>query len=467
MTFVGGFARCRPIRHNGLAISCIGVGRQWSRADAEREPPRKRTMSLLDTYGMDDAEQRQRQAFLDLTDTDAANVRDLRFAFQEQTRTFAERFYEHLLRHPQTAALLQDPRQLEHLKTLQTDYFAQLLDGVFDAAYFEGRLRVGLAHQQVGLEPVWYLGAYNQYIQLTFPVFARAFGNNLEKVLPLLLSLVKVIFLDIGLALGTYFKKATEELRKHNTELRQALELYWQSLRREEQLRHIVSHEVRGGLAAIIASLEDLTDTAQSSLGPAALEQLDRVTHRGWSLSSLLDEMLSQAKESGAGWVDTAPIFETLTARFDMYAEGRSIQLVLPENAPRVWADPFQLREVFANLVANAVRYLDKEPGRVEITCQADENFCVFSVRDNGPGISPELRPHLFEPFVRGRDTPGKPAGTGLGLSFVRTAVEQGGGRVWVESTPGQGSRFFFTVPRVPPRANHSESSQLPAEAKP
>jgi signal transduction histidine kinase len=138
-------------------------------------------------------------------------------------------------------------------------------------------------------------------------------------------------------------------------------------------------------------------------------------------------------------------------ARFGFYTEGRAVRLELPEHAPRVWADPLQLREVFANLVANAVRYLDKEPGRVEISCRPEGAFYLFGVADNGPGIPEEVRRRLFEPFVRGPSG----QGTGLGLYFVRTVIEQGGGRVWVESTPGAGSTFWFTVPRVPPPAGH------------
>src|SRR5262249_26472190 len=141
--------------------------------------------------------------------------------FKDFSREFAERFYQHLLSHPRTASLLQDPEQLEALKKIQANYFSELLESVLDDSYFEGRLRVGLAHQRIALEPAWYLGAYNQYIQLTFPVFVKAFGGNLEKVLPLLLSLVKVIFLDITLALRTYYQSSTEQLRHHNEELKQ------------------------------------------------------------------------------------------------------------------------------------------------------------------------------------------------------------------------------------------------------
>ena len=185
-------------------------------------------MPFLTRYGMDEAERRRRKAFLGITEADAENVRKLRDAFAEHARGFAERFYEHLLADPHTRAYLRDPEQLRRLKGLQAEYFAQLLDGVFDVPYFEGRLRVGVTHQRIGLSPVWYLGAYNQYIQLTFPMFVRAFGDDLEKVLPLLLSLVKVIFLDVGLALDTYFQEATAQLRQRNEELQQALGLYWQ-----------------------------------------------------------------------------------------------------------------------------------------------------------------------------------------------------------------------------------------------
>jgi signal transduction histidine kinase len=379
-------------------------------------------------------------------------VRRLREVFARHGKEFAERFYEHLLANPDTAEFLRDPKQLEHLKTLQAQYFAQLLEGEFDASYFEGRLRVGMAHQRIGLVPVWYLGAYNQYIQLAFPLFVEAFGDRLGEVMPLLLSLVKVIFLDIGLALDTYFHEATDQLRRRNEELQQALGLYWQSQRREEQLHKMASHEIRGGLAAVITGLEDVLDSSRGRLDSGVVDQLDALSRRCWSLSHLLGEMLAPGKDiQGPAWVDTGPIFEALVARFGLYAQGRAIHLFLPEKAPRVWADPLQLREVFANLVANAVNYLDKEPGRVEITCREDGAFYVFGVADNGPGIPETIRDRMFEPFVRGpAGQSRRPEGSGLGLYFVRTVIEQGGGRVWVESEPGDGSRFWFTVPRVP-----------------
>jgi signal transduction histidine kinase len=428
-------------------------------------------MPLLDRYSIDEEERNRGKAFLGITQEDAENLQALRLAFQEFSQEFAERFYQHLLSQPRTASLLQDPQQLEALKKIQANYFSELLESSLDDDYYEKRLRVGLAHQRIGLEPFWYLGAYNQYIQLTFPVFVKAFGNNLEKVLPSLLSLVKVIFLDISLALRTYYQSATEQLRHHNEELKQALGLYWQAQRREEQLRKLVSHEIRGGLAAMITSLEDLLETVQPSLEAPAIEQLEGVTKRCWSLTSLLGEMLTTSDGSGPRWVETSQIFETLRTRFGLYTQGgQAFELKLPEIAPRLWADPLQLREVFANLVSNAVRYMDKAPGIIEISCRPEGEFYVFCVADNGPGVPASVKARIFEPFVRGhsegRDAKGRRSdvqsslssrsssmkeGTGLGLYFVRTVVEQGGGKVWLESKAAQGSLFYFSVPRVPP----------------
>jgi len=445
---------------------------------------------MADTAPPSERDARARQQFLGLTQADALNVRALREVFAVHAQEFAERFYQHLLADPHTAGMLADPAQLERLKHIQSEYFTELLEGVFDQHYLDKRNRVGFTHQRVGLEPFYYLGAYNQYIQLTFPTFCKAFGHNLERVLPHLLSLVKVIFLDISLSLDTYFQQATDQLRRRNEELQQALGLYMQAQRREEQLRKLLSHEVRGGLAAVITTLEDIVDVIKQT--PAVngdlVEQLESIDRRCWSLSTLLGEMLAPVSPTPPGarshpgasedprlgqfggftWVDTGQIFENLMGRFGLYAEGRAIRLDLPDQAPRVWADPLQLREVFANLVSNAVRYLDKDEGRVEVSCRLlrgkdvplpdgghpDGEFYLFGVADNGPGIPSSIRARLFEPFVHGPGTPARPEGTGLGLYFVRTIIEQGGGRIWVDTHPNQGTRFWFTVP-TRPRSEH------------
>lgn len=404
---------------------------------------------------MDLRERIERQNFLGITAEDCENVRGLQKLFEAHAADFARDFYKHLQANPQTREFLRDPAQVERLKKLQVQYFRQLLTGVLDDDYFTTRQRVGQTHQRVGLEPVWYLGAYNLYIQLLFPQFvenledAANHADNLGVALPRLLSLLKLIFLDIGLTLETYFDQATEQLQHRNEELKRALELYWQSQNREEQLRRLVSHEVRGGLAAMITSLEDLREVVHPALQRDALDQFDNVLQRCWSLANLLKDMLQKSPADGPSRVDCREIFDTLRARFSLYTGGRAVRLHLPEEPPVVWADATLLREALANLVSNAVRYLDKEPGEVSIHCRDQGDFELFCVADNGPGFPDYVQANLFQPFVRGPSKPGVSDGMGLGLCFVRNVIVQGGGKIWVESNPGKGSKVWFTVKKT------------------
>jgi signal transduction histidine kinase len=100
---------------------------------------------------------------------------------------------------------------------------------------------------------------------------------------------------------------------------------------------------------------------------------------------------------------------------------------------------------VFQNLLANAIRYRSEEPPSINVSAEQKPGEWVFSVKDNGIGIDPEYKDQIFLIFQRlhGRDMPG----IGLGLSLAKRIVERHGGRIWVESQPGKGSTFYFTIP--------------------
>ena len=118
---------------------------------------------------------------------------------------------------------------------------------------------------------------------------------------------------------------------------------------------------------------------------------------------------------------------------------------------PDVEADPGQLRQVFQNLVGNAVKFRrDGVPPVVELGAERSGGAVTFSVRDNGVGIEAEYFGRIFELFQRlhGRDAY---PGTGLGLAIVRKIVERHGGRIWLASSPGEGTTFFFTLPEGDP----------------
>ena len=119
------------------------------------------------------------------------------------------------------------------------------------------------------------------------------------------------------------------------------------------------------------------------------------------------------------------------------------------EPLPTIRAERTRIQQVFQNLLGNAIRYLDKPEGRIHVGCESADGHWRFSVRDNGPGIEARHLERIFGLFqtLQSRD---KTESTGIGLSLVRKIVEMHGGQVWVESTPGVGSTFHFTLPKAP-----------------
>jgi signal transduction histidine kinase len=114
---------------------------------------------------------------------------------------------------------------------------------------------------------------------------------------------------------------------------------------------------------------------------------------------------------------------------------------------PQVYADKNRLRQILNNLLSNAIKFTPPG-GKIAITASEDKDFCTVSVRDNGTGIKKKDLHFIFEPFSRVETSPEK-KGTGLGLSVAKQLVEIMGGKIWVESEPGKGSTFYFTVPVV------------------
>jgi light-regulated signal transduction histidine kinase (bacteriophytochrome) len=113
---------------------------------------------------------------------------------------------------------------------------------------------------------------------------------------------------------------------------------------------------------------------------------------------------------------------------------------------PRVMGDPSQLRQVFQNLLSNAIEYSGDEPPRIDVSAERDGADWVVSVRDQGVGIDPDDADRIFEVFQR-LHTHDEHPGTGIGLALCQRIVERHGGDIWVDAEPGEGATFSFTLP--------------------
>ncbi len=403
---------------------------------------------LLGKYELDAAGRKDRKDFLGITFDDERMISALRDRFAEFAPRLAEGFYRHLLSYPETAKLLEDPELLARLKSAQMAYFAELVSGNYDEEYFDKRVRVGEIHNAVGIEPKWYLGAYNQYVQLAFPFFAAELGSRMPAEL---LALLKVIFLDIDLALQTYFAAATEQIRQQKEELQHAVNMYFQAELRSQQYAKLAGHEVRGALQSISAICETVAEDFGENLPDEARESLMAAHRRCLKTHTVVENILSQPDRAGEpALINASQLVREVGDRLDSYAVGKEVQFTgLAEDVP-VWADPIALREVFANLIANAIHYADKKPVRIAVEYSHTATEHIFCVSDNGPGIPPEVQSQVFEPFFRRSHGERGHKGRGLGLHFVRSIAARHGGSAWLESVVGQGSRFYFSLCREP-----------------
>jgi two-component system, OmpR family, phosphate regulon sensor histidine kinase PhoR len=215
-----------------------------------------------------------------------------------------------------------------------------------------------------------------------------------------------------------------------------------------------ISHELRTPLANIDLAAQTLRNSSGSE-EPLVGRMLDQIQRQVQSLSQLAQEMMDLAQiESGQALlklvpVPIGPLVQRSVTPLLPHAQlkGQHISLVLPDDL-MVLADEQQVSRVVANLVHNAVKFAP-EGGIISIYAEAvDEEDVRVCVADNGPGIPKDDRERIFERFYK-QDHARSKGGTGLGLAIARHLVEGHGGRIWVESVPGQGATFCFTLPRA------------------
>ena len=250
-------------------------------------------------------------------------------------------------------------------------------------------------------------------------------------------------------------ERQSRELEAATAELRAANEKLKQLDRLKDDFMSTVTHELRTPLTSIRAFSEILLAEPEVELAERK-KFLGIITRETERLTRLINQVLDLAKiESGrAEWhvtrVDLNEVVaDTLAGMSQVFKEkGIAVVATLPERVPAVRADLDRLIQVLLNLLSNAVKFCEPNRGRVEVAVSEHAGYVRIDVRDNGPGISPENQQVVFDKFRQVGDTlTNKPSGTGLGLHISRQIVEHFGGRMWVESRPGEGATFSFTLP--------------------
>ncbi len=411
-------------------------------------------MFSIGSFNLTEEEVRKRKDYLEITEEDEELLRGAHLHLRAYAKEIADRFYDYLLSHSHTRTILSAPGLIERLKRLQQKYFNELTAGIYDIGYFENRLKVGLAHNRVGLDPEWYLGAYNRYLQIVSDIFSRVFESNHERYRRTITSLTKIIYLDMSLALDAYIISAKERLETQNTALQESNRKMGQLQEDKQQLTDMVVHDLQNPLAGIIAYLE-LLKTRPERLTLSEREALEEALRRCNDLVNMILNVLQVSRgEEGKlstfmEQTDLAELARESVTAFRIVAEvdGRHLRVEAPQSVS-VKTDQALLRRILYNLVRNALRHTPKGTEvlvRVEAPVRGSARLCVI---DNGPGVPPEVQPLLFERYGSAAlRSAGLRVDSGLGLAFCKAAADALGVNLSVQSDGHHGTTFAIAFP--------------------
>ncbi len=216
-----------------------------------------------------------------------------------------------------------------------------------------------------------------------------------------------------------------------------------QKNRELDQFAYVASHDLRAPLRGIANIANWLEEDLGDALPRRSREHLALLRNRVSRLENLIGGIL---RYSRAGRCDDAreevKVSELVQEVVALLAPAERAQVQLAENLPVLHTERIPLQQVFMNLIGNALKYAKRPDVVVQIASRLAGDEIEFSVRDNGPGIDPDEQPHIWELFqARASDSDS----SGIGLAVVRKTVEARGGKVWVDSSPGHGSTFYFT----------------------
>ena len=249
----------------------------------------------------------------------------------------------------------------------------------------------------------------------------------------------------IGIVMDiTERKRAEHELSKTILDLER-------SNKELEQFAYVASHDLQEPLRMVASYTQLLAERYGEQLDDKAKKFIEYAVDGAVRMQRLILDLLTLSRVTTRG-SKIQLVDSNVALGMAIASLGESIResnaLVTNDELPQVMADQTQLAQVFQNLISNAIKFRDANPPLIHISARADGPNWLFSVKDNGIGIDPQYKDRIFEIFQRLHTREEYP-GTGIGLALCQRIVNRHGGEIWLDSNPGEGSTFYFTIPKI------------------
>lgn len=246
----------------------------------------------------------------------------------------------------------------------------------------------------------------------------------------------------------TIFEDITHK-KIHEIELQKTLDELKRSNFELEQFAYVASHDLQEPLRMISSFTQLLERRYKNQLDDDAIDYIHYAVDGAKRMQELINDLLifSRVKSKAGEFksVDLDNVIDEVLFNLEIAIE-KNDTVITKEGLPVIFGDYSQMVQVFQNLIGNAIKYRSKKTPKIQIYSKKEDDYWLFSIKDNGIGIESEYFDHIFQIFKR-LHTPDEYEGTGIGLAITKRIIDRHDGEIWVESEPGNGSTFYFTIP--------------------